>query len=313
MNCEMLNARLDLLMDGELTDDQIREMEAHGRECPKCAEALRQATRLKALLKQMEPEVDVPLAAQAKWRGAVRDAARHSRVKRLYRWIGSAAAAIVVLVGVGVMMNKNVAPRQDAQRAPAVLESAAESEQADETKDVAYEAKAPVAPLMRAPESAGAVSESAEVAVESAEVATESAVNAAEYAADEEPAEDAVIEADGAVADAEDDLAEFEASADAGMCAAVAQKTATFEATLRVKDVDAACRQITDLAKEYEGEADVRRLENGGASVYLTLDAANAPDFAGAIAPLSVDTQPLELPALADGERLQIILTIVGE
>ena len=126
-------------------------------------------------------------------------------------------------------------------------------------------------------------------------------------------AENAVIEADGATTADEDDLAEFDRAPDASMCAAVAQKTATCEAAIRVKDVDAACRQIEDLAREYEAEADVRRLEDGGASVYLTLDAANAADLIGAIAPLNVGEDALEVPVQADDQVLQLVLTVTGE
>lgn len=280
-------------MDGELTDQQRRDMEAHGRQCPECAEAIRQTKQLKALMEQLEPEVDVPLAAQAKWRGAVREAARQSRKKRLYRWISSAAAAVVVLVGVGLALNARVAPK-GVETTQAVLERAVESEAveeadyADEAEEaaVAYEAEAAEAPA-RAPAKAAGMSAVA--------------------------AENAVIEADGAAACDEDDLIEINRSPDAGMCAAVAQKTAAYEATIRVKNVDAACRQIEDIAREYEGEADVRRLEDGGASIYLTLDAVNAADLIAAIAPLNAGEDALELPVQPDDQVLQIMLTVVGE
>ena len=298
LNCEALNTYLDLMMDGELTDDQLREMEAHGQQCPRCAEAIRQTKQLKALLAQMEPEVDVPLPAQAKWRGAVREAARQSRRKRLYRWIGSAAAAVVVLVGVGVTLNGRIAPKRGVETAPAALESAVVSEavesEAFEEADAAYEAEEAVA------FEAEAVEAPARMAIKAAGVS-------------EVAAENAVIEADGAATADEDDLAEFDQAPDAGMCAAVAQKTATCEAAIRVKDVDAACRQIEDLAREYEAEADVRRLEDGGASVYLTLDAANAEDLIGAIAPLNVGEDALEVPVQADDQVLQLVLTVTGE
>lgn len=288
-------------MDGELTDQQRREMEAHGRQCPECAEAIRQTKQLKALMEQLEPEVDVPLAAQAKWRGAVREAARQTRKKRLYRWISSAAAAVVVLVGVGLALNARVAPK-GVETTQAVLERAVESEAAEEA-DYAGEA-----------EEAAVAYEAEEAAVayeaEAAEAPARAPAKAAGMSA--VAAENAVIEADGAAAD-EDDLIEFDRTPDAGMCAAVALKTAAYEATIRVKDVDAACRQIEDIAREYEGEADVRRLEDGGASIYLTLDAVNAADLIAAIAPLNAGEDALELPVQPDDQVLQIMLTVVGE
>ena len=92
MNCEQVSACLDLLMDGELNDDMRRELDAHGQNCPACAKAIRDTLQLKALLSEMEPEVAVPLSAQAAWRGAVREEAARSKKRRLTRWIGSAAA-----------------------------------------------------------------------------------------------------------------------------------------------------------------------------------------------------------------------------
>lgn len=294
LNCEALNDSLDLLMDGQLTDEQRREMQAHAQQCPQCAEAIRRTMQLKALFEQMEPEVDVPLPAQAKWRGAVREAAKQNRRKKLYRWISSAAAAVVVLVGVGLALNARVAPKVGVEATRAVLESAPVSEEA-EAAEAAYEAEAADAAYeteaLKAP--APGLSQAAEQSEAAGEIA--------------------VIEADGAIADSDDDLADFDEAADAGMCAAVAQKAAALEATIRVKDVDAVCRQIEDLAREYEGKADVRRLEDGGANVYLTLDAVNAADLIEAIAPLNVGGDALELPLPADGQVLQIMLTVIGE
>ena len=37
MTCGEVNGLLDRLMDGELTEEERRAMEAHGRECPECA------------------------------------------------------------------------------------------------------------------------------------------------------------------------------------------------------------------------------------------------------------------------------------
>ena len=94
MDCRQVNDMLDLLMDGALGDEEREAMEAHGRECPQCAAAIRATRQLKALFEQMEPEADVPLEAQAKWRGAVREASKRRKQKRLMRWIASAAAVI---------------------------------------------------------------------------------------------------------------------------------------------------------------------------------------------------------------------------
>ena len=101
MNCNQVNGMLDMLMDGTLDDVQRGALEAHGRECPTCAAAIRATLQMKALFEQMEPEADVPLAAQARWRGAVKAESKQQRQKRMRRWIASVAAAAVVLVGIG--------------------------------------------------------------------------------------------------------------------------------------------------------------------------------------------------------------------
>jgi hypothetical protein len=113
MDCTQVNSMLDMLMDDALSDEQRSAMEAHGRECPACAAAIRSTLQMKALFAQMEPEIDVPLEAQARWRGAVRQAAKPQKPGQLRRWIVSVAAVAVVLVGVGAAMMLK-APRQDA-------------------------------------------------------------------------------------------------------------------------------------------------------------------------------------------------------
>ena len=114
MECNEVNGLLDLLMDGELDDEQRQAMEAHGRQCPECAAAIHSTLQMKALFEQLEPEADVPLEAQARWRGAVREEANARKQKRLRRWIASAAAAAVVLVGMGAAIRPRFAPKQEA-------------------------------------------------------------------------------------------------------------------------------------------------------------------------------------------------------
>ena len=154
MTCGEVNGLLDRLMDGELTEEERRAMEAHGRECPECAEAIRATMRMKALFDEMEPEADVPLAAQAKWRGAVREAARQKNRARLIRWIGSAAAAVVVLAGVGLAMNLRGAPARDTQNAEAQIVEISEAGEADEAAESAAD-PAMEEPGAATPDSAG--------------------------------------------------------------------------------------------------------------------------------------------------------------
>ena len=80
MDCLQVSEMLDMLMDGALDEGQCQALEAHGRECAQCAAAIRSTLQMKALLDQMEPEADVPLEAQARWRGAVKAEAKSPTV-----------------------------------------------------------------------------------------------------------------------------------------------------------------------------------------------------------------------------------------
>lgn len=279
MNCEQVSACLDLLMDGELNDDMRRELDAHGQNCPACAKAIQDTLQLKALLSEMEPEVAVPLPAQAAWRGAVREAAQRDRRRKLVRWIGSAAAAVVVLVGVTLAFNGGAGPRKDAaatrlsNEVAVVQEAAGEEAVYGETdrEEAAYEAEAPALRMAEA------------------------------------PVKSAVIETDGA-----QELTDIAETTDAGVCAAVALGAPSAQVDVLVKDVDAACRQIIDLASEYEGEADEQRLGEGGANLYVTLDAANAADFLSAVAAMDLDGRPADMPG-QDSGTIQILVTVARE
>ncbi len=288
MNCDEVNRLLDQLMDGELTDDQRLELEAHGRSCPGCAAAIRQTMQLKALFADAEPEVDVPLAAQAAWRNAVREEARRDRKKRTLRWFASAAAALVVLVGVGLAMNLRGAPRQSA-----MPELAAETD---------YEME----------EAAEAAAGSAPIEVKSLAGTAGAVIDAGEA----DVADDAVIETDSAVIEADglpNSRPVIEEGEEPRVFAAAAQRSPACELSLRVADVDQACGRVLDLVNEYEGAADVQRLEDGGANIYVEIPSDNASDFLTAALPLDASGQERELPVI-DGEGTTLVLlTLTAE
>ena len=268
MNCAEINGLLDALMDGELDEAQRQALEAHGRECPECAEAIRATMQMKALFAEMRDEADVPLAAQARWRGAVRDQARRKGRGRLARWIGSAAAAVVVLVGVGLALNMNGAPQKSAETAVQAVEERADAGAGEEAEEaLAYDGL--------------------------------------------EAANGAVLEADGAMADAEaaPEAVEFEAPGFA-VRAAVAQRAPACELALSVADVDTACARIRDLASEYEGVADAQRREDGGANVYVELSGENAGDFLSAVLPMDEGDHDDALPELAGEGSVLVLLTV---
>lgn len=279
MTCDVFGGLLDALMDGELTDEQRREMMAHAQACPDCAAALRATVQLKALFDEMEPEVDVPLAAQARWRNAVRDEAARRRRGRLTRWAYAAAAAIVVLAGVGLALNMKRAPKRAGDMTlvaakTAVVESA--------TEEAAPEAIA---------RDAAAFDAGANAVVETD--------GAADYAMEEAAAPEAF----------EADMAEEVADVAA---AGVAVKLApACEMTLRAKDVDTACSRISDLAREYEGAADVQRLEDGGANLYVTVDAADAGDFLNAVVPMDESGLEIKTPDVSGDGAVLILITLL--
>ena len=150
MNCAEMNQWLDRLMDGELTAEQKRELEAHGQTCPDCAEQIRAALSMKALFDEMPVEEDVPLAVQADWRNAVRAESKRVKTRRLYRWVGSVAAALVVVAGIGWALNARDIPLQShsLKAAPiaetAVREAAADTGVTSGEAAYAFEAETPM-------------------------------------------------------------------------------------------------------------------------------------------------------------------------
>lgn len=289
MNCVEVNDLLDQLMDGELSDGQRRALEAHGQTCAQCAGAIRATLQMKALFEQMEPEVDVPLQAQARWRGAVREAARAQRRKRLIRWAATAAAAVVALVGVGLALNLRSAPREDSTAMLTAVEESAPQAMAAGIRGNA---------MTMLPGATGA-----------AEVYEAKAYDAADTA---------VVEADGvyeaaedfAPEEAEEALFELNAADGEAVCAAVAQRAPSCEFTLTVEDVGAACERIRDLVEEYEGDADVQTLEDGGANVYVEIATEDAGDFLSAVMPMDASGEAWELPELTDKGTVLVLLTV---
>lgn len=99
MKCEDFRKLIDAYIDGELDKAQVCEMLAHAQNCEDCAQELKLAEMLKGALQGMDDAIVPPLAAQAAWRGAVKAEARRGRMRRIYKYVGTAAAAIVVLAG----------------------------------------------------------------------------------------------------------------------------------------------------------------------------------------------------------------------
>lgn len=291
MDCTEFNGMLDMLMDGALDDDQRQAMEAHGQECPECARAMRSTLQMKALFDQMEPEVDVPLKAQAEWRGAVKEASKQRKQKRLRRWIVSAAAAVVVLAGAGLTLGLRGTPKQSAATPSFEVQSAAEMEDAAVSGD-----EKAVQPALA---SGAAVSDS------SADAAPANEAPGAVVEADGVAGEAAVLEESAEAVDGF--MAEEEyASADA----ASSPLAPACELAIQVEDVNVACSRVCDLAQEYEATADVQTVGDGGANVYVEIAGANAGDFLSAVAAMDGSGKGVDVPGLAKGDQVLILLVL---
>ena len=127
MDCTQLEACLDRLMDGELSQDEQRELDAHCSTCEACAEKVRSTQLMKALLEELPDEIDVPLTAQASWRSAVKEEVRKRRMRTAVRWAGGIAAALAVALGGMFALNRPAG--QDVQYA--VMEKGVQRIEAD--------------------------------------------------------------------------------------------------------------------------------------------------------------------------------------
>lgn len=67
MSCERFMGQLDAYLDGALTAEEMRQMEAHADECAKCAEELNAGRQLVQMLRGLDDEIVVPLDVQAGW------------------------------------------------------------------------------------------------------------------------------------------------------------------------------------------------------------------------------------------------------
>ena len=318
MTCNEASGLLDRLMDGELTEEERRELEAHGQKCPECAEAIRATLQMKALFAEMEPEVDVPLAAQAKWRGAVKEAARQDRRRRFTRWIASAAAAVVVLVGVGVGLRGGLNPGQGVNKQSTVPQAV--QEVADAAQDIAYESAALEEVAVNEPGAMAVIETDGASSADSALTAgaasdgdaasneVEAGFGVAAPVLSEERAEEAAFESE--MAEEASGAEDLKQRASAPMCAALAQQAPACELAICVDEVDSACGVIADLAEEFEGVADVQPLEDGGANVYVEIQAASAPDFLAAVAKLDATQNPPELPSLTNKGTVLVLLVV---
>jgi hypothetical protein len=153
-DCTHFEELMNAWMDGQLTGADAAALDQHCAGCPACAEKLRATRTLKSLLSEMAPDADVPIKAQAAWRGVIKAEAASHRRRRIIRRVGAVAAALVLVLGgvfalkPGANRQMSAAPMLKAERNVAVIEAdgaqGADSVQMEE----AFDAAAPVAQPM---------------------------------------------------------------------------------------------------------------------------------------------------------------------
>ena len=286
MNCEEFIRQLDLLMDDALDEAQRRELNEHAHACPDCAAELRAALQLKAMLKSLPVEADVPLAAQAGWRRAVRAESKRMGTRRLTRMAAAAAAVMVALVGVRL-----AAPMANKATSPAPAKSTSYEAEERATDGSAKEEKAVYAASENAAE--------ADVYYAAEESIPEEAV----YAAGESAASNAYdggIPLFGSLSLAADSAEE---DAEAGGVAEL------YSVAICVEDVQAAGEGILDAAREYDADAALTETESG-AQVEATLSAADARELLEAVRQWDAEPDAVALPEVSGEEEVALLVHI---
>ena len=106
MNCEEMRAKLDAYIDGELTQDEMRAVEAHAAACEDCGRELQMAKFVRDALGELDEEVAVPLPAHVGWQKAVCAEAKRKANRRWLRAVYAAAAALVLVIGAMAIMQR---------------------------------------------------------------------------------------------------------------------------------------------------------------------------------------------------------------
>lgn len=270
-NCERIEPLFDLMMDDALTAADQALLDAHCASCASCADRRRATAALKRMFSELPPEMDVPLKAQAGWRGAVKAEAGRARRRLLTRWAGGIAAALVVAIG-GMFALKAGAPRQAtnaAERSVAVIEA--------DGQPLAATMSPTLAPLMAANGAVMAEADDIEEAeeapeAEASEVMLTKSMNATTAGASP------MYEQNMAVEDLD------------RACAYMADLVAEYEGSLEVQryeDNGAAC-----------------------ANLFIDLPAENAADFLSAASPRDAGAEPDRGQPAAEGGRASILLIL---
>lgn len=109
MNCRQFSELLQAYLDRELEPADFAQFEAHAKACPECGRTLEEMTSILTDCAELDEGLEMPLAAQAAWRKAVREEAARRRKRfgfTMARNMGAIAAAFVVLVAGTLVVNR---------------------------------------------------------------------------------------------------------------------------------------------------------------------------------------------------------------
>jgi hypothetical protein len=109
MNCEMAKMLINEYIDGRLDEERQSALISHIHTCPGCAEELKKSERLKKLLKDL-PEAETPPVLLTSAVKKARQELRQEKQPAFARRAVAIAAALVVVLGVGVYLYKTNPP-----------------------------------------------------------------------------------------------------------------------------------------------------------------------------------------------------------
>ena len=117
MNCEEYRAMISCAVDGELTEEEQRQLDAHLMACEDCR-VYRNA--LRSLSEALQTPVETPAALRSFVMGSVRAEMRKKKI-RAFRRYGSLAACLVLIASLGLLPRMEKAKSAEA---PMMLQAA---------------------------------------------------------------------------------------------------------------------------------------------------------------------------------------------
>jgi anti-sigma factor RsiW len=139
MRCEDARPLIDSYLDGELDLVRTLDLECHVDGCANCAPVRRSAMELRAAIRQELPYFRAPRSLQQRVRAIAQQPAKAApRVTVLsWRWIGAAAAVLLVLLGAARLRENLLGPSQEDLVAQQIVAGHIRSLMANHLADVA--------------------------------------------------------------------------------------------------------------------------------------------------------------------------------